>query len=109
MSTDDGETPESDSRIWSDDPGIIELMYAEAQLTRSMAAATVDELRVRAAAALTILATTTAIFVAVATTGGATRTSIADSPLELTASALLRGCARFGGHPHAHLGMVILA
>jgi hypothetical protein len=93
MSKGDGETPESESRIWNDDPGIIDLMYAEAQLTRSMSAATVDELRVRASAALTILATTTAIFVAVATTGGATRPSIADSPLELTALALFFAAA----------------
>jgi len=53
-----------------------------------MAAATVDELRVRASAALTILATTTATFVAVATSGGVSHPGIADSPLELTALAL---------------------
>lgn len=87
-STNGGGSPESESRMWHDDPSIIELIYAEAQLTRSMSAATVDELRVRASAALTILATTTAIFVAVATASGASHPSIADSPLELTALAL---------------------
>jgi hypothetical protein len=71
------------------DPRIIEIMYAEALVAREQCAATVDELRARTCAALTILATTTAIFVAVATaTTTATHASIVDKPLELAALSL---------------------
>jgi hypothetical protein len=80
----------STPQMWQDDPAVIKLMYDEAQLARSMSAATVDELRVRATGALSIVATTTAIFVAVATTTGSSEahSSIADKPLELTALSL---------------------
>lgn len=85
-STDGGGSPEPESPMWHEDPGIIQLMYDEAQLARSMSASTVDELRVRSSGALTIVATTTAIFVAVATAAG--HASIAQRPLELTALSL---------------------